>query len=233
MTTNETALAPDGTKVELSGVGTAVVADFPAVRIWDVDLAPGQLHPWHLHHNPYVVLSIIGSTGRMEWLDGSTPRDITEYTGGAVFRPVSPVHRLTNTGDHRYRNHLIELKHLGELRGPAGPLDVGPGARSIQGEQPDGATPTGDARAVVLATDYVRIWTVRLQGRQQTELLLDDSEHLVVEMAPDRSSVELAEVIAMQRGGSRVLVNPGDDARSWFVLSLDYLDDGEIGGMSE
>jgi hypothetical protein len=60
------------------------------------------------------VLSIEGSQGRMDWLDGSEPRFISEHRGGSVYRPVSPVHRLTNIGTSRYRNRLVELKDLGE-----------------------------------------------------------------------------------------------------------------------
>ncbi len=82
--------------------------------MWEVQLEPGETHPWHLHHNPYIVLSIDGSEGRMDWLDGSEPRFISEHRGGWVYRPVSPVHRLTNIGTSFYRNRLVELKDPGE-----------------------------------------------------------------------------------------------------------------------
>jgi hypothetical protein len=51
---------------------------------------------------------------QMEWLDGSPARQLSETVGGSVYRPVSPVHMLTNHGDDPYRNRLIELLDLGE-----------------------------------------------------------------------------------------------------------------------
>jgi quercetin dioxygenase-like cupin family protein len=116
--------SPSGEEIVLVDVGQRVLHDDPVVRVWEVQLEPGETHPWHLHHNPYVVLSIDGSEGRMDWLDGSEPRFISEHRGGSVYRPVSPVHRLTNIGTSCYRNRLVELKDLGEHQ--SSPLDVHP-----------------------------------------------------------------------------------------------------------
>ncbi|MCR3749086.1 hypothetical protein [Lentzea californiensis] len=118
-------ISPSGEEIVLVDVGRRVLHDDPLVRVWEVTLEPGETHPWHLHHNPYVVLSIDGSEGRMDWLDGSEPRFISEHRGGFVYRPVSPVHRLTNIGTTFYRNRLVELKDLGENLPE--PLDVRPG----------------------------------------------------------------------------------------------------------
>ncbi len=124
--------SPSGEEVVLVDVGQVVLHDDPVVRVWEVSLEPGECHPWHLHHNPYVVLSVDGSDGRMDWLDGSGPRFISEHRGGWVYRPVSPVHRLTNIGTSVYRNRLVELKDLGEHQPE--PLDVHPddvGVRTV------------------------------------------------------------------------------------------------------
>lgn len=114
--------SPSGEEIVLVDVGQRVLHDDPVVRVWEVQLEPGETHQWHLHHNPYVVLSIDGSEGRMDWLDGSEPRFISEHRGGWVYRPVSPVHRLTNIGTSCYRNRLVELKDLGENL--PSPLDI-------------------------------------------------------------------------------------------------------------
>ncbi|MGW6934172.1 hypothetical protein ACWGE0_29230 [Lentzea sp. NPDC054927] len=115
-------VSPSGEEIVLVDVGQRVLYDDPVVRVWEVRLEPGETHQWHLHHNPYVVLSIDGSEGRMDWLDGSEPRFISERRGGSVYRPVSPVHRLTNIGTSFYRNRLVELKDLGE--NVPEPLDI-------------------------------------------------------------------------------------------------------------
>ena len=114
MTAGTTVLAPDGTEVVLGEIGTSVVLENSRVRVWEVALDTGEAQGWHLHHNPYVVLCLATSPCRMDWLDGSPARQLSETVGGSVYRPVSPVHMLTNHGDDPYRNRLIELLDLGE-----------------------------------------------------------------------------------------------------------------------
>jgi hypothetical protein len=114
MTAGTTVQAPDGTEVLLGEIGTGKLLENSRVRVWEVSLAPGETQPWHLHHNPYVVLCLATSPCRMDWLDGSAARELSETVGGSVYRPVSPIHMLTNEGDAPYLNRLIELLDLGE-----------------------------------------------------------------------------------------------------------------------
>ncbi|MEU6075989.1 hypothetical protein [Micromonospora sp. NPDC047074] len=144
--------SPDGSEVVLGEVGQRVLLANSRVRVWEVALAPGECQPWHLHHNPYLVLCLDTSACRMDWLDGSPPRHINEQVGGAIYRPVSPVHMLTNQGHSLYRNRLIELLDLGEeASGQAleTPLDTSDG-------WPE-ETPEGVALTTVLDTDDVRV----------------------------------------------------------------------------
>ncbi len=125
MTKGQIVTAPDGEHIVLAEIGQVVLVEDVEVRVWEVSLAPGEVQPWHLHHNPYLVLCLQASAGRMDWLDGSAPRFLNETRGGAVFRPTSPVHRLTNIGDSHYRNRLIEFKAFGENRAAdAGAFDA-------------------------------------------------------------------------------------------------------------
>ncbi|WP_193312802.1 cupin domain-containing protein [Georgenia subflava] len=218
---NHVVTAPDGTEITLVGVGTSVIFDNGPVRVWDVVLPAGGTHPWHQHHNPYVVLSVAGSSGRMDWLDGSEPRHVSEYPGGVVFRPVSPIHRLTNTGGTRYRNRLIELKDLGETR-EAGVLDVGPGARSVAGDAPDLPVPD-DGRVPVIGTEYVRVWTLLVPAGTQRTLELDDSPHVLAELDAELEGEALAASVSFHEGGARELVNDTDGDRTYFIVALDYL----------
>jgi hypothetical protein len=114
MTAGTTVVAPDGTEVVLGEIGTRVLLKNSRVRVWEVALAPGESQAWHLHHNPYVVLCLSTSPCHMDWLDGSPARYLSETVGGSVYRPVSPVHMLTNDGESPYLNRLIELLDLGE-----------------------------------------------------------------------------------------------------------------------
>lgn len=222
MTAGDVVTALDGSRITLVGVGSRVIADSDRVRVWDIRLEAGEIHPWHLHGNPYVVLSIVGSTGRMDWLDGSEPRNISEYTGGTVFRPVSPIHRLTNTGPGRYRNRLIELKDLGENRA-AGVLDVGSGARSTKGEPPSGMPAPPDGRRPVLGTEWVRVWTVTVPAGSKRTLQLDDTRHVIAEIDGDLEGPDLAASVCETDAAVHRIVNDTSRERTWFVVALDYL----------
>jgi hypothetical protein len=114
MTAGTTVSAPDGTEVVLGEIGTRVLLQNSRVRVWEVELQAGEAQGWHLHHNPYVVLCLSTSPCHMDWLDGSPARQLSETVGGSVYRPVSPVHMLTNDGDALYLNRLIEVLDLGE-----------------------------------------------------------------------------------------------------------------------
>ncbi|GAA0591801.1 hypothetical protein HPO96_05230 [Kribbella sandramycini] len=205
-----------GEPVVLVDIGITRLYEDRQVRIWDVSLEPGECHPWHLHHNPYVVLSINGSDGRMDWLDGTEPRFISEYRGGAVYRPVSPVHRLTNIGSAFYRNRLIELKDLGENAG--GPIDIGPGDRSVQGQPPGDVLP--DGRVPVLLHNDVAIWTLTLAAGETRELDATHQPHVIasLEIDPDDETGG----VHVPDAKPYVLINLTDEERTWFVVELRY-----------
>jgi hypothetical protein len=152
MTAGTTVLAPDGTEVVLGEIGTRVLLENSRVRVWEVALGPGEVQGWHLHHNPYVVLCLATSPCRMDWLDGSTPRELSETVGGSVYRPVSPVHMLTNHGAGPYRNRLIELLDLGEeATGEPQTVEVGvPADAAFEGS-------AGVSVKVVVDEDDVRV----------------------------------------------------------------------------
>lgn len=210
--------SPEGERIELVDIGITVLVDNPVVRVWDVTLEGHAQHPWHLHHNPYVVLSLQGSDGRMDWLDGSPERFISEYRGGAVYRPTSPVHRLTNLLDNTYQNRLVELKDLGELLPE--PLDIGEGARSIEGEfvGPDLA----DGRRPIIGHPHVKVWAIDVEPGQKIELQLTDLPHVLAQVdAPDPAQ-DPSGGVAYHDGGPLALTNSSADLQTWFVVELTY-----------
>lgn len=212
--------SPDGTRVVLVDVGVTELLDNPVVRIWDVTLDGHGQHPWHLHHNPYVVLSLRGSDGRMDWLDGSPPRFISEYRGGAVYRPTSPVHRLTNLRDHSYQNRLVELKDLGELL--SDPLDIGQGARSVEGETAGPDLP--DGRRLVIDHPHVKVWTIDIASRETTNLRLSALPHVLALIdAPDLTEDPQGGT-TFHEGGALTVTNASAHSQTWFVVELAYLD---------
>lgn len=219
MSAGQLVRGPDGTDVELVDIGQRVLLEAPGVRVWSVDLGPGETQPWHLHYNPYLVLCLAASPGRMDWLDGSPPRFLDEYVGGAVYRPISPVHRLTNIGSGRYVNRLIEFCSLGE--DAADPPDIGSGARSVHGKHPPGREP--DGRSPVLVHPHTRIWVVSVTAGKQMRLDLGGLPHVTVESDPD---VSADGVLWHPVGGPVELANPGTEDRHFYVVELSHVRSG-------
>ena len=152
MTAGTTVAAPDGTEVVLGEIGTRVLLKNSRVRVWEVSLQPGEAQGWHLHHNPYVVLCVSTSPCHMDWLDGSPARQLSETVGGSVYRPVSPVHMLTNDGSALYLNRLIEVLDLGE-EASGDPYFVVEGVPADAGFEQVGEIPA----KVVVDEDDVRV----------------------------------------------------------------------------
>ncbi len=213
--------APDGTEVVLADIGTSLVLERPGVRIWDVALPAGARHDWHLHANPYVVLSLTTCSGRMDWLDGSPSRHIEEYAGGAVFRPISTIHCLTNTGEVPYRNRLIELTDLGE--DAPEPVDVGQGGRS----DPDADEPVlADGRRLVLATEWVTITRATVPAGGSLELAPAGATTVVALL--DASDDGRGTSVHPDGAAPVRIDNTTDEERTWFVVTLDHEQSKEL-----
>ena len=109
MSTPRRATLPDGTQVTLGQVGSRIVLENDTVRVWEVDLQPGESQTWHQHHHPYLVMAVEAADNRIDPLQGE-PREVHEPVGGVVYREPGEVHMLTNRGTTRYLSRLVELK---------------------------------------------------------------------------------------------------------------------------
>jgi len=230
VTAGEIVTAPDGTQVVLGEIGQKVVFDNDRVRVWEVALAPGEEQPWHLHHNPYLVLCLEASPGRMDWLDGAPPRHLSETVGGVVFRPTSPVHMLTNVGNTFYRNRLVETKDLGEDAVP-GPV---PGPMTVPASAPDGSALVDPGRQVLLENEHVRVWRLDLAPGEYRDRDAPANPWVLVtrEPAPLRhtrsgSSTEPFDDAPgaaryEDRGVATQLLNVGTSAYSGWLIELLY-----------
>ncbi|HEX6970089.1 MAG TPA: cupin [Micromonosporaceae bacterium] len=112
----ETVIGPDGRQIDLGPVGQRIVFENDQVRVWEIDLGPGESQPWHHHRNPYLVIALEAGDNRIDALVGGEPRLVHEPVGGVVYREPGEIHMLTNRGGTRYRSRLVELKCLGENR---------------------------------------------------------------------------------------------------------------------
>ena len=98
--------------VTLGDVGQRIVLENEHVRIWEINLDPGQTIDFHIHYHPYIVVSLGGGENEIETIFGDC---ITthEPLGALVFmNEMRPVHRLTNRSNIRYLSRLIELKSV-------------------------------------------------------------------------------------------------------------------------
>ena len=102
-----TTMPPD---TVLGPIGSAVLFENDFVRVWSVELNPGERQPWHRHDLPYLIVPLTEGRNVMIFADGRR-RETVEVAGGVLWREPGIPHELENISDWTYRNVLIELKH--------------------------------------------------------------------------------------------------------------------------
>lgn len=98
--------------IKLRDIGDKILLENELVRVWEVKLGPGETLGFHIHHHPYLVVSLGGGTNEIETIFG---RRITtqEPIGTEVFiNEMREVHQLTNKSDVTYLSRLIEMKSV-------------------------------------------------------------------------------------------------------------------------
>lgn len=96
--------------VKLGEIGQRIVLENEYVRIWEINLDPGETIDFHIHYHPYVIISLGGGENEIETIFGEK-RTTNEPLGSTVFmNEMRPVHKLTNRAEVRYLSRLIELK---------------------------------------------------------------------------------------------------------------------------
>ncbi|MGC4937372.1 hypothetical protein [Kribbella sp. DT2] len=215
MTAGTTAKAPDGTEVVLGEIGTRVLLENPRVRVWEVALDPGEAQGWHLHHNPYVVLCLSTSPCHMDWLDGSPARQLSETVGGSVYRPVSPVHMLTNHGGSAYRNRLIEVLDLGE-EASGTPYDVPEGVAADSSFAEVGEVPA----KVIVDEDDVRVQHVTPDADESYTWRTGAYPALVVDL--DLETEPLTGLVYLEPGESYTLPAKPAKTSGYNLVELRY-----------
>lgn len=98
-----------GGEDELGPIGTRLMVSNELINIWEVELAPGELQPWHRHAHPYVVVVVEDSLSRITDQHGRVHAP-GSGSGTVVFDPGGAIHKLQNIGDGLLRDRLIEFK---------------------------------------------------------------------------------------------------------------------------
>jgi quercetin dioxygenase-like cupin family protein len=93
----------------LGPIGSTILYENDAVRVWAVIVEPGARQPWHRHRLPYLIVPLTGGHIEIEAVDGVIRRP-KETVGEVTWREAGEVHELRNVGSSVYRNILVELK---------------------------------------------------------------------------------------------------------------------------
>lgn len=98
--------------IVLGEIGQRIVLENEHVRVWEINLAPGETINFHIHYHPYVIVSLGGGENEIETIFGDKITT-NEPLGSLVFmNEMRAVHRLTNRAKVPYISRLIELKHI-------------------------------------------------------------------------------------------------------------------------
>jgi len=100
----------------LGDVATKMLFENDRVRVWEMDLAPGESSAVHEHKHDYLLVQLEGDKiagifepdTKGEYPPGVVEGDVTP--GNVVFITKGGIETAKNTGSKRYREILIELK---------------------------------------------------------------------------------------------------------------------------
>jgi quercetin dioxygenase-like cupin family protein len=93
----------------LGDVANKFLFENDRVKVWYLELEPGETSDWHVHDMDYITMTIDTGGIQVEWEDGSS-EDRKTPVGQVTFRKGHGAHRVINTGATRHLNALIELK---------------------------------------------------------------------------------------------------------------------------
>ena len=94
----------------LGGVGTSVIMENDRVKIWEMDLAPGEESAEHRHDLDYILVILEGDKIAGICTDGRDDIYADVTPGLTVFVPKGGTEIARNVGSQHYREVLIELK---------------------------------------------------------------------------------------------------------------------------
>lgn len=98
--------------IKLGEVGQRIVLENEHVRIWEINLEPGETIDFHIHYHPYVVISLGGGENEIETIFGDRIKTVEELGSTVFINEMRAVHRLTNRAKIPYLSRLIELKNV-------------------------------------------------------------------------------------------------------------------------
>src|SRR5215470_7561379 len=103
-------MADDAADPKGNPIGTELVYEDDSVRVWRIELAPGETAGWHTHYLDYTTVVVEGDLVERPNADGSVDR--IEVKPGAIMRWNQGTlrHALRNIGTRTFRNVIVEVK---------------------------------------------------------------------------------------------------------------------------
>lgn len=95
-------------RLDVEPVGTHLVFEDHRVRVWTLDLAPGEQTTQHQHPCDYIYVVLAGGQTETVLADGSI-LPAYDAAGDAVYHAAGQPHLLRNVGTTPYANVIIEL----------------------------------------------------------------------------------------------------------------------------
>ena len=91
-------------------IGTELVYEDDSVRVWRIELAPGETAGWHTHYLDYTTVVVEGDLVERPNGDGTVDR--IEVTPGRdhALEPGHPAARAAEHRDQAFRNVIVEVK---------------------------------------------------------------------------------------------------------------------------
>ena len=102
-------------EAELGNVATRLLFENERVKVWEMDLAPGQSSDMHHHGLDYLLYILEGTSIDADRPDGESLRFAVE-PGRLFFVPRGGTERAVNRSATRFRELLVELKDGGAPR---------------------------------------------------------------------------------------------------------------------
>jgi glyoxylate utilization-related uncharacterized protein len=93
-------------------VGTELAFEDERVKVWRIDLEPGQETPFHTHQLDYTSVIVEGDVVERLNGDGTVDRLVVQPGGFMRWHQGTQRHALRNSGSVRFRNVIVELKDV-------------------------------------------------------------------------------------------------------------------------
>ncbi|MCC6176931.1 MAG: hypothetical protein IT305_16600 [Chloroflexi bacterium] len=99
-------------EISANPIGTDLIYEDERIRVWRIDLEPGQIADFHTHELDYTTVVVDGDVVERPNSDGTTDR-ITVKPGQIMrWYDGTQRHGLKNGGTKTFRNVIVEIKNL-------------------------------------------------------------------------------------------------------------------------